>query len=393
MLTDNKIKNLKPRDKPYPTADANGLTLYTLPTGSQSWRLRYRFHGKADTLTLGKYPFISLKDARGLKEVYLSVLAKGMDPKVYQRQQKSIQQNKLTFKDAFDKWFDRHKGSWTDRVATKQFSAFEKHVFPYIGKMYVEDIKTSDMLDLLRRMDDKGISETLKKVKRWSSKVFEDCVISGMIEYDPTAIIKNTQFSKQVVKHYATVTSEKDIKELLLLLETYYQRGDYQIAAALNIAPYLMLRPGELVQLTWKSVEFKNKLIRINAGNMKMRREHIVPMSNRVQSVFKEIKDLNLSSEYVFPSSKKSGSPISSESLRAAIGRLGVPRDKFTTHGFRSMASTRLNEMGFNRDWIEAQLAHVDSNSVRGIYNNATYIEQRVGMMQDWSDYLDNLKS
>jgi len=115
MLTDNKIKHLKPKDKPYPTADANGLTLYTLPTGSQSWRLRYRFHGKADTLTLGKYPLISLKDARGLKEVYLSVLAKGIDPKVYQRQQKSSQQNKLTFKAAFDKWLDRHKGGLRGR--------------------------------------------------------------------------------------------------------------------------------------------------------------------------------------------------------------------------------------------------------------------------------------
>jgi len=393
MLTDNKIKNLKPRDKLYPTADANGLTLYTLPTGSQSWRIRYRFHGKADTLTLGKYPLISLKDARGLKEVYLSVLAKGIDPKVYQKQQKSTQQNKLRFREAFDKWLDRHKRGWTERVVKKQVSAFEKHVFPYIGKMYVEDIKTLDMLDLLRRMDDKGISETLKKVKRWSSKVFEDCVIAGMIEYDPTAIIKNTQFSKQVVKHYATVTSEKDIKELLLLLETYYQRGDYQVSSALNLAPYLMLRPGEIVKLTWNNIEFKNKLIRINADDMKMRREHIVPMSTHVQSIFKEIKSLNLSGKYVFPSSIKSGSPIGSESLRAAIDRLGVPRDKFTTHGFRSMASTRLNEMGFNRDWVEAQLAHVDSNSVRGIYNNATYIEQRVGMMQDWSDYLDNLKS
>ena len=392
MLTDNKIKNLKPKDKPYPTADANGLTLYTLPTGSKSWRLRYRFHGRADTLTLGKYPSISLKEARNLKELYLSVLAKGVDPKVYQRQQKSSQQNKLTFKAAFDKWLDRHKGGWTERTVKKQVSAFEKHVFPYIGRMYVEDIKTSDMLDLLRRMDDKGISETLKKVKRWSNKVFEDCVIAGMIEYDPTAIIKNTQFSKQVVKHYATVTSEDDIKALLLQLESYKQRGTYQVATALNLAPYLMLRPGEICRLTWENIDFKSRLIRISAGSMKMRREHVIPMSGHVQSILKEIKDLNLSRKYVFPSSKMSGSHIGAESLRAAIDRLGIPRGKFTTHGFRSMASTRLNEMGFNRDWIEAQLAHVDSNTVRGIYNNAIYIEQRTDMMKKWSNYLDKLK-
>jgi len=392
MLTDNKIKHLKPKDKPYPTADANGLTLYTLPTGSQSWRLRYRFHGKADTLTLGKYPLISLKDARSLKEVYLSVLAKGIDPKVYQRQQKSSQQNKLTFKAAFDKWLDRHKGGWTERTVKKQVSAFEKHVFPYIGKMYVEDIKTSDMLDLLRRMDDKGISETLKKVKRWSNKVFEDCVVAGMIEYDPTAIIKNTQFSKQVVKNYATVTSEDDIRALLLQLETYKQRGTYQVATALNLAPYLMLRPGEICKLTWENIDFKSRLIRISAGSMKMRREHVIPMSNHVLSVFKEVQDLGLSSKHVFPSPNVSNQPVDPASLRMAIRRLGISGDVFTTHGFRSMASTRLNEMGFNGDWVEVQLAHVDSNTVRGVYNNAIYIEQRRDMMEKWSNYLDKLK-
>jgi integrase len=396
MLTDNKIKNLKPKDKPYPTADANGLTLYTLPTGSKSWRLRYRFHGRADTLTLGKYPLISLKEARNLKELYLSVLVKGIDPKVYKKQQQTAQQDKLTFKGAFDTWIDSHQaheGGWGERTTKKLVSAFEKHVFPYVGNMYVEDMKTSDIYEVLRRIDDKGRPEVLKKVKRLSSRVFKDCVVKGIIEYNPVANITNDNFRKQVVKHYATVTSEDDIRELLLLLETYYQRGEYEVAAALNLAPYLMLRPGELVQLTWKNIEFKSKLIKINAHDMKMRREHIVPMSGHVQSILKEIKDLNLSKNYVFPSSKKSGSHIGAESLRAAIDRLGIPRGKFTTHGFRSMASTRLNEMGFNRDWIEAQLAHVDSNTVRGIYNNATYIEQRTKMMEQWANYLDNLKS
>ena len=392
MLTDNKIKHLKPQDIPYPTADANGLTLYTLPTGSKSWRLRYRFNGKSNTLTIGKYPLISLKDARAFKDEYLSALAKGVDPKVYKKQQKSVQQDKLTFQEAFNIWLTKHKDSWTDRVVKKQVASFEKHIFPYIGGMHVEDIKTSDMAAVLERMDSKGISEVLKKVKRWSSRVFKDCVVKGVIQYDPVTNIPNEHFKKKNVKHFATVTSEDDIKELLLLLETYKKRGTYQIATALNLAPYLLLRPGEICKLTWKNIEFKNRLIRITQGDMKMRREHVVPMSNQVLSIFKEMKALHLCSTYVFPSSNKPNQPINPSSLRAAIERLGVPKEKFTTHGFRSMASTRLNEMSFNRDWIEVQLAHVDSNSIRRGYNNALYFEQRVKMMQDYSDYLDKLK-
>jgi integrase len=293
MLTDNKIKNLKPTDRPYPKADANGLTLYTLPTGSKSWRMRYRFHGKADTITFGKYPSISLKEARSLKELYLSVLSKGIDPKAYQKQQKTNQQNKSTFKEAFDTWINNHQGQedgWTERTTNKLVSAFEKHVFPYIGNAYVEDIKTPDVYEVLKRIDDKGNPEVLKKVKRLSSRVFKDCVVKGIIEYNPVTNITNDNFRKQVVKQYATVTSEKDIKKLLLQLETYKQRGTYQIATALNLAPYLMLRPSEFCGLTWNNVEFDDRLIRIFSDNMKMRREHVVPMSNHVLSIFKEVK-------------------------------------------------------------------------------------------------------
>ena len=394
MLTDNKIKNLKPRDKPYPAADGNGLSIYTLPSGTKSWRLRYRFNKKADMLVFGKYPLISIKDARILRDEYLGVLERNINPKVYQKQQKAIKhQKKLTFREAFDRWFDRHKDSaWTPRTAEKQVAAFEKHIFPHIGDIPVEDIKTPDMLRVLRMMDDKGITVALKKVKGWSSRVFKDCVVTGVIDYDPIVNIDNTHFRKHVTKHYATVTSEDDIKELLLTLETYKERGTYPISTALNLAPYLMLRPGEVSELIWKEIDFKNKMIRIGAERMKMTREHLIPMSNQVLAKFKEIKDFKLSSEHVFPSPKKSHSHINAESLRAAIRKMGISGDTFTTHGFRSMASTRLNEMNFNRDWVEVQLSHKESNSVREAYNNAGYIEQRKDMMQQWSDYLDKLK-
>lgn len=394
MLTNNKIKSLKARDKPYPTADGEGLAIYTLPTGAKVWRLRYRFNNKPDILSLGKYPLISIKDARNLKDMYKGILAKDINPKVYQKKQKAIKhQKKQTFSEAFYIWFDRHKSEWTERTAKKQVAAFNTHIFPHIGNTPVEDIKTKDMLRVLRLMDDKDISVTLKKVKGWSSRVFKDCVVTGLIEYDPIANITNDNFKKHTPKHYATVTSEKGIRELLLTIDKYKERGSYQIAEALTIAPYLMLRPGEIVKLIWDDVDFKGKMIRISAARMKMSREHLVPMCNQVYLKLKEIKSLNISSNYVFPSPTKGNGHISPESLRAAIDRLGVSREEFTTHGFRSMASTRLNEMGFNRDWIETQLSHKESNSIRDAYNNAEYIEPRRDMMQQWADYLDKLKA
>jgi len=393
MLNNTKIKNLKAKDSEYGVADSHNLSIRITPKGAKKWRFRYRYGNKASMISLGKYPAVSLAQARLLRDENQALLSQGINPSAYKKQLKIKQQQKITFREAFDAWFDRHKGEWSERTAQKQVATFEKHIFPHIGDTLVEDIKTPDMLRVLRMMDDKGISEALKKVKGWSSRVFKDCVVTGIIDYDPIANIDNTHFKKHVTKHHATVTSEDDIKELLLTLETYKERGTYQVATALNLAPYLMLRPGEVTKLIWKEIDFKNKMIRIGAERMKMTREHLVPMSNQVLAKFKEIKGFKLSSEYVFPSPKKSHSHINAESLRSAIRNLEISGDIFTTHGFRSMASTRLNEMNFNRDWIELQLSHKESDSVRGAYNNAEYIEQRKDMMQQWSDYLDNLKT
>ena len=393
MLTNTKIKNLKPKEKTYRVADSNGLAIEVSAKGVKKWRFRYRFNKKASMVSLGKYPAVLLTQARVLRDEYQLLLSQGVNPSSYNKKVKTERQKNITFKEAFDKWFDRHKSEWTQRTAKKQVSAFEKHIFPFIGDLPVKDIKTPDMLDVLRMMDDKGISVTLKKVKGWSSRVFKDCVSTGLIEYDPIANISNDSFRKHTASHYATVTATTDIKNLLLILSQYQNRGSWQIAEALNLAPYLMLLPSELTNMKWQEIDFDNALIRIKSERMKQKKEHLVPMSSQVLMKFKDLWKLSSHSDFVFPSPKKSNTHINSESLRAAINRLGVSRNTFTTHGFRSMASTRLNELNFNSDWIEAQLAHVDSNSVRRTYNNAEYLEQRVKMMQSWSDYLDNLKN
>lgn len=392
MLTNTQIKNLKPKSNLYRVADSNGLAIEISPKGVKKWRFRYRFNKKASMVSLGKYPSVKLNEARVLRDEYQLLLSRGINPSVKNKITKTEFFDEITFKQAFDEWFDRHKDEWTERTAIKQVEMFEKHVFPYIGNLPVKDISTPVMLKVLRRMDDKGIATALKKAKGWSSRVLKDCVANGIIEYDPIVNISNDSFRKHKVKHHATLTAPTEIKDLLVILEKYKIRGSWQVAESLNIAPYLMLRPSELSEMLWSEVDFDNAMIRITDNRMKQRKEHLVPMSRRVLSKFKEFWKLSSNSDYVFPSPNKPNDHINSESLRSAIVRLGISRDTFTTHGFRSMASTRLNELGFNRDWIEAQLAHVDGNTVRRTYNNAQYLEQRTEMMQKWSDYLDNLK-
>lgn len=244
-------------------------------------------------------------------------------------------------------------------------------------------------------MDDKGIHETLKKTRGWTSRVFQECVVSGLIPFDPTRDLPRDSFRKNKTKHFATVTSTEDISKLITTLEKSKdkKRLTYQVSKALILAPHLFLRPSELVGITWDEVDFDNKLIRINAKRMKKSREHLVPMSSRVLFILREIKKFGLSSKYVFPSPTKPDHCISPETLRAAIRRLGISKDQFTTHGFRGMASTRLHELGFRTEIIEAQLSHIDRNSIRSAYNHAQYLQDRRDMMQQWSDYLDNLKN
>ena len=390
MLTDLKISKLKPRNREYSLADGYGLSIYVTPKGVKKWRYRYRFNRNASMISLGRYPAVSLSEARKQREVYQKSLFDGINPKLYKDNLKQTQKKKITFREAFDKWFDVHKDEFTKRTAMKQIRAFELHIFPHIGSRLVVDLKPVDILNVFREIDNQGKSETLKKVKGWSSRVFRECVVLGIIDNDPTRDLPSDSFKKRKSKHYATVTAPSDIKDLLNTISKYKEIGTYEVHQALNLGAYLLLRPSELTDLLWEEVDFKNKVIRIGKERMKSSNPHLVPMSSQVLAQFEEIKEYGLSEKYVFPSSINRNASINSESLRMALRRLGIPKEKFTPHGFRHMASTRLHELGFNTDVIESQLAH-KIRGVRGVYNQAQYLEDRKVMMEDWSNYLDNL--
>jgi integrase len=387
MLNNTQVKNLKPKDKLYRIADSNGLAIEVNPNGSKLWRYRYRFYNKATMMTLWSYPKVSLLDARQARDNNKQLLKKGVNPQ--QTRAQSLGTNP-TFKDMFKSWYNIKIDGWTEGYAEDTMQRANNYLMPIIGNTPIGAIKTPVMRDLLLRIQDKGLLDMILKVKGIASGVFSFSVGMGFIDVNPVRDLPNDIFKKKPNKHYATITDPKEIGWLLNKLEQH--QGSFEVHSALLLAPHLFVRPGELTGLLWSEVDFDAKLIRISAKRMKMEKQHIVPMSKQVLKVLQNLSNVNSDSEYVFPSQRDRSVSITTASLLASIRRLDIGKDKFTTHGFRHMASTRLNELGYRGDLIELQLAHTQSNKVRAAYNHAEYLDERRDMIQAWSDYLDKLR-
>lgn len=389
MLSDPRVRNLKPKEKVYRIADSNGLAIEVAISGSKIWRYRYRYNNKATMISLGKYPLVSLSEARKERDANRLLLMKGVNPKDHKKRLLLIGR---TFSDVFDEWHTQNSYNWSTDHARRTKQRANSHLIPHIGNMPIKSIDSEIIISILKRIEKKGILDMLSKVRGIANGVFGYAVGIGIITVNPVRDLPNNIFLRKKKRNYSTITNPRDIGELLRQLESY--SGTYQVEKALWLAPHLFLRPGELVGLKWSEVELSDRTIRIGRDRMKMDREHLVPMSTQVYDFFVDIRDNGLvGSEFVFPSSSSKTGHIATESLLGAIRRLGIDKTSFTTHSFRSMASTRLNEMpGVRGDVIEMQLAHKDPNVIRGTYNHASYLEERVEMMQKWSDYLDMLR-
>jgi len=387
MLTDTQIKNLKPKEKLYRKADSNGLAIEIATSGSKIWRYRYRYNNKATMIALGHYPSMSLLDARQVRDVNRKLLIQGINPKE-NRTKETL--NSKTFNDVFTEWHNNAKDGLNPNYAKDVIQRAERYILPFIGDNLIGEITTPEVLKLLKQIEQRDLLDTLEKIKGIASRVFSYAVGMGYITVNPVRDLPRDVFKKKNKKHYSTITDPKEIGFLLRTIDGH--KGSYQVRTALILAPHLFLRPGELVGLTWNEVDFDNKLIRISGDRMKMKLDHIVPLSNQVSDILKEISYIKTDSQFVFPSSRNKNKCITTNSLLTSLRSLGFDKDKFTTHGFRHMASTRLNELGFKDDVIERQLAHTDSNKVRAVYNHAEHLDERADMMQQWSDYLDKLK-
>ncbi len=387
MLTDTKVRNLKPKNKLYRVADSYGLAIEVNPNGSKLWRHRFRYNKKATMMSLGSYPMVSLLDARQERDNNKQLLKQGINPA---RTQHNIGITKTIFKEMFEQWLENKKDEWTPGYVEDTEQRAYNYLMPTLGKLPIEDIKSPDMRNLLLKIQSTGKLDMLQKVKGIANGVFKYSVGMGVISVNPVRDLPNDIFKKKPIKHYATITDPKEIGVLLDKLEKY--NGSYEVNNALKLAPHLFLRPSELTGLLWNEVDFDEKIIRIGEERMKMKRTHLVPMSNQVYSMILKLSKYNTKSPYVFPSPRNNNNSITPDSLRLAIRRLGIEKDTFTTHSFRSMASTRLNELNYRADVIEMQLAHAEGNKIRGAYNHAQYLPERLKLMQAWSDYLNKLQ-
>jgi len=386
MLTNTQIKNLKPNGKLYRELDSLGLYIEVNKSGSKTWRQRFYINGKENMLTLGAYPDVSLLDARQARDHNKQLIKLDIDPS--KLGQDNTQISGETFTDMFNVWHKHMYDSWDEKYAEDVIQRSKRYLLPYIGSKKIDSITSKDMLTLFKSIEKRGVIDTLHKIKGIASRVFRHSVGMGVIESDPTRDLPSDIFKKKKTKHYSTITDPREIGGLLRMLDTYKWSPD--VAAALKLAPHLFLRPAELAGLTWKEVDFDDNIIRIAPERMKMKRTHLVPMSKQVSSILLSIKTSN---DFVFSSPRGKSRHINPESLRAGLRRLGLTNDDLTTHGFRHMASTRLNELGFNSDVIERQLAHCETNKVKAAYNHAEHLIERKKMMQHWSDYLDKLKN
>ena len=388
MLTDTKIRNLKRKDKLYRIADSQGLTLEINPNGSKLWRHRYRFNNKATMMSLGPYPIVTLLSARQARDKNKQLLFQGINPK--QVRQEAKVSNKKTFEQMFLKWINKNKDQWSLGYVEDTIQRANNYLIPKLGNLPIDDIKSSEIRNLLLKIQDTGKFDMFKKVKGILNGVFKYSVGMDVLKFNPVRDLPSEIFKKKPEKHYATITDPKEIPWLLNKLEKH--KGGYEVRAALVIAPHVFLRPSELTGMLWSEVDFDAKLIRINKERMKAKKPHLVPLSMQVFKALKNLRNVNVDSDYVFPTPRNINKPITSDALRLALRRVGIGKDKMTPHGFRSMASTRLNEMGYNGDLIEIQLSHSQANKVRAAYNHAEYLDERRLMMQEWSDYLDKLK-
>ena len=387
MLTDKGLKALKPREKPYKKTDEKGLYVIVRPDGALWWRFKYRHGGREKLISLGTYPDISLKRAREKRDGARSLLADEIDPSENRQAKKRAMAD--TFEGIAREWLGLQKAKLAPATYSKATWTLETLLFPSLGKRPISDISPPDLLKVLRRIEARGVHETVHRAKQRCSQVFRFAIATGRADRDITADLKGA-LAPVVTKNFAAITDPRRVGGLLRAIDGY--QGQPSTTYALKLAPLVFVRPGELRAADWDEFDLRASEWRIVAERTKMREQHIVPLSTQAITLLRELQLIMGSDGYLFPSLRTRERPISENTLNAALRRLGYSKDEMTPHGFRAMASTLLNEQGFSPDVIELQLAHAERNKVRAAYNRAERMAERRKMMQAWSDYLDVLR-
>ncbi len=390
-LTDIQVNKSRPKDKNFTLFDGGGLFLLITSTGGKLWRFKYRFEGKEKLIALGAYPDISLAEARERRLDARNKVANGIDPSEVRRVQREEEAlSQLTFEMVAREWFGKNEPVWSDSHRRTVMGRLELHVFPDIGSRPINDIKRVEIVTLLKKIDDQGISETADRIKNYTERIFRYALNNELISANPATSFKDI-VSKRVEKHHAAITKPIEFGGLLRAIDDI--SASFTVKCALKIAPMVFLRPSELSHAEWKEFDLDNAEWNIPASKMKMKEAHLVPLSRQVVALLREVHQLTGNSEYVFPSIRTNKRPMSEVALLAALRRMGYTKEEMTTHGFRASARTIMDEVLHIRvDLIEHQLAHEVKDANGRAYNRTAFLPQRREMMQKWSDYLDELK-
>lgn len=384
-LTDTEIRKTKAIGKVVKLYDSDGLFLVVRPSGSKSFYLRYSMNGKRRDALLGKYPNLSLRQARLKAAEYHAMVEGGEDPRLANKRE----QQSGVFNDVYLDWLAKCKNNLSEKDQRLIRQRLGDFVLPKIGVMAMSDIRTVHIKDVIDDVVAQGKVETAKRCLSYVSQIFRYAVLCELCEFDVTAPLKG-YIKPPPVKNMACITDPDAFGELLRKMWGY--QGRARVRAGLRLSAYCLVRPGELRHAEWSEIDWDNRLWCIPADKMKMGRDHIVPMSDQIFDLFSELKEFTGRWRYVFgDGSKTDDKPMSENTINKALHSLGY-KGVQTAHGFRGTASTFLHELGYNELHIEAQLAHVETNKVKGAYNHAVYLEQRRKMMQDYSDYLDKLR-
>jgi len=396
MLNNSQVIAAKPKDKAYKMSDGKGLYLLINKSGAKYWRYSYRFAGKQKTLALGVYPDISLKRARELHIAARLEVINGADPceqrrekiqavvEVEQKKQAAIENR---FQAVAEEWLEVFKPRWTKGHHEVIERRLKANVYQWIGDQDIATIRAPEVLTMLRKIELRGAPEVARRVRMICGQVFDYAISIGKSERNPARDLRNA-LTPRKSGHFAALTEPKQVGGMLRCIDAY--EGAFITRCALQFMALTFIRGGELRYAEWPEIDGDTWVI--PADKMKMSRDHIVPLSKQAQFVLEQIKPLTGHAKYIFHGMKSETKPMSENTLNSALRRMGYTKEEMTSHGFRTTASTLLNELGFNRDWIELQLSHVEKNAVRGAYNRAEHLAERRTMMQAYADYLDKLR-
>ena len=387
-LSETKIRAAKLKERPYKLFDKRGLFLLVTPTGGRLWRLRYRIGALEKLISLGAYPDVTLKRARERRDEARRLIADDIDPSAQRKVQRAALLD--TFEGVAKEWLALQSKSLAPETLSILGARLNSALYPYLGSRPVAAITAQELLIALRRIEARGRHETAHRVRALAGRVLRYAVATGRAQHDVAADLKDA-LAPVKSHNFASVTDPARVGELLRAIHGY--SGHPVTALALKLAPLVFVRPGELRAAEWAEFDLPGAEWRIPGARMKMGELHIVPLARQAIAILRELEPLARGGRYLFPSLRTRERPMSENTINTALRRLGYSSEEQTGHGFRSMASTLLNEQGFPPDVIELQLAHTERNKVRVAYNKAQRLPERRKMMQAWADYLDGLRA